>query len=468
MIPMTLAEIAGVVGGVVTDADSGLEVHGAAFLDSREPVGKGLFAAFVGEHADGHDHAAAAVAGGAAATLGARRTGVPTVVVPDVGAALQELARHVLGRLRRHGAGPQVVGITGSQGKTSAKDLLGRVLADAAPTVATHGSFNNELGLPLTVLRADRATHHLVLEMGTRGIGQLSALCAIAPPDIAVVLNVGQAHIGEFGTRENIARAKGELVEALPAEGTAVLNADDPRVLGMASRTVASVLTFGHDAAADVRVDGVLLDDLGRPAFELVTASGRAQVHMQVLGMHQAVNAAAAATAALAAGVELEDVARSLSKVRSLSRWRMELHERADGLVVINDAYNANPDSMRAALGTLAELGRRSGRRTVAVLGEMRELGKDSAAEHAAVGRLLDDLGIAETLVIGDAAAGIQGDTTRHMDSVEQADTWLRHNVERTDVVLVKASRAAHLERVVDALLSQTGPAQEGVEVSGR
>ena len=237
MIPLSLAEVADIVGGEVVDADPTLVVSGPAFLDSRSPEPGGLFVAFVGERVDGHEYAATAVDGGAAAVLASRPTGAPSVVVADTEAALQALAHEVLRRRRDAGAPITVVAITGSQGKTSVKDMLARLLADGAPTVATAGSFNNELGLPLTVLRIDESTRYLVLEMGARGVGHLRALCAIAPPDISLVLNVGRAHIGEFGSQENIALAKGEIVEALPDDGVAVLNADDPRVAAMAERT---------------------------------------------------------------------------------------------------------------------------------------------------------------------------------------------------------------------------------------
>jgi UDP-N-acetylmuramoyl-tripeptide--D-alanyl-D-alanine ligase len=455
VIALTLDELAEVVGGEVTDAPGDLVVTGPAFLDSRTPEPGGLFVAFAGEHADGHDHAADAVTGGAAAVLGTRPTGVPGVVVADARAALQELARVVLERLRRDG-GPRVVAITGSQGKTSAKDLLARVLGDHAPTVATRGSFNNELGLPLTVLRADASTRHLVLEMGARGLGHLTELCRIAPPDVSLVLNVGSAHLGEFGSRENIARAKGELVEALGPDGTAVLNADDPYVAAMADRTAARVTTFGRTPAADVRLLDVRLDELGRPDLDLAAGSARATVRLQLLGEHQAGNAAAVAAVALTEGLDLARVAASLEAVAALSPWRMELTERADGLVVVNDAYNANPESVRAALRTLAGMGDRSGRRTVAVLGEMRELGPDSAAEHAGIGRFADEVGIDEVLVIGTEAAPIADAAeragTHRAETVDEAVDWLRHNVLGTDLVLVKASRGARLERVAAAL----------------
>jgi UDP-N-acetylmuramoyl-tripeptide--D-alanyl-D-alanine ligase len=457
---MTLAEIAAVVGGAVHDGPTDLVVSGPAFLDSRTPERDGIFVAFAGEHADGHDHAAEALAGGAAAVLGSRPTGSPSVVVPDARAALQELARVVLARLRRSAA-PRVVAITGSQGKTSAKDLLAHVLADSAPTVATHGSFNNELGLPLTVLRATPDTRHLVLEMGARGIGHLTALCRIAPPDVAVVLNVGSAHLGEFGSRENIARAKGELVEALDAGGLAVLNADDPQVAAMAGRTGARVLTFGRADGADVRMSGIRLDELGRVEVDLTAGGAQAHVRLNLLGEHQAANAAAAAAVAVGSGLDLAQVATALAAVTALSPWRMEVTERADGLVVVNDAYNANPESMRAALRTLAEMGRRSRRRTIAVLGEMRELGPESAAEHAGVGRFVDELGIDQVVVIGPEAAAIadavERTGTHRTETVDEAGAWLRQNVHGTDLVLVKASRGARLERVADAVLDTPG-----------
>lgn len=470
MMPMSLAEVAAVVDGSVVDGDGELVVSGAAFLDSRTPEPGGLFVAFAGELVDGHDYAVAAVEGGAAAVLGTRATGVPTVLVDDARAALQRLAWRILRRRRswavRRGLSPiQVVAVTGSQGKTTAKDMLAKVLADAGDTVATSGSFNNELGLPLTVLRLSAETRFLVLEMGARGVGHLAELCEIAPPDISLVLNVGKAHLGEFGSQEQIAVAKAEIVEALnPATGTAVLNADDPLVRAMAEQTWATVLQFGAAPGADVRLGAVAIDDLGRASFDLTHDGSTERVALQLLGEHQAINAAATAAVALAAGLSLPDVAASLRSIDHLSKWRMQLHERPDGLAVVNDAYNANPDSMRAALETLARMGR-SGRRTVAVLGEMRELGGDSEEEHREVGRLAHRLGIDVVLVVGERARGIhdalvearvEDGTTRRVRQFEtttQAGEWLRENVTGPDVVLIKASRGARLERVADLLM---------------
>jgi UDP-N-acetylmuramoyl-tripeptide--D-alanyl-D-alanine ligase len=475
MIPLTLGEIATIVHGTVLDGDPSLQVTGPAFIDSRTPEPGGLFVALAGEHVDGHDFAAGAVETGAAGVLGSRASGVPTVVVDDTQAALQQLAGHVLRRLWESDPGPKVIAVTGSQGKTTAKDMLARVLADAGPTVATAGSFNNELGMPLTVLRADPQTRYLVLEMGARGIGHLAELCEIAPPDISLVLNVGKAHIGEFGSREAIAVAKGELVEALSSDGAAVLNADDAMVSAMAERTSARVWTYGR-AGSDLRLGPVELDDLGRASFDLSHGGVTERIALQLVGEHQATNAAATAATALAAGLPLAAVAASLRTIDRLSPWRMEVHERADGLVVLNDAYNANPDSMASALETLARIGERSGRRTIAVLGEMRELGESAEEEHRAVGALAQRLGIGEVVVVGHGARAIHesllgergGDgTTRHVETVERAGEWLSENVAGHDVVLVKASRAGRFERVADMLLGHGLGTNQGEESGG-
>lgn len=465
MVSLTLTELVAIVGGDLHDAPADLTtVAGPVVIDSRQVVPGCVFAAFVGESVDGHEYAATAVERGAVVVLGSRPTGVPTVVVPDVRAGLQALARDQLLRYRAAGA-VQVVAVTGSQGKTSAKDMLGAVLADAGPTVATEGSFNNELGLPLTVLRMDGSTRFLVLEMGARGIGHLAELCAIAPPDVAVVLNVGKAHIGEFGSQEAIAQAKGELVEALSPDGAAILNADDPAVRAMAARTSASVTTFGESTAADVRVQDLTLDRDGCPRFTLVTATGAAEVALRIAGEHQAHNAAAAAAAALALGLPLDRVVSSLAAVSAISHWRMEVTETPAGLTVVNDSYNANPDSMRAALKALAAMGRARGprARTVAVLGEMRELGESSREEHDAIGRLAVRLDIHRLVVVGEPARpmhlgahleGSWGEESVFVPDNDAAMRWLDANLDLGDVVLVKASRGARLDEVAKHLIS--------------
>ena len=460
MIALRLTDIAAIVGGVLEPGAGGdagsVVVHGPVVIDGREAAPGGLFAAFVGERTDGHDHADQAAERGAVAVLGSRPTLLPTVVVADPQQALQRLAAYVVAQVRRAG-GLTVVGITGSQGKTSTKDLLAAVLDAAAPTVATRGSFNNELGMPLTALRVEQDTRYLVLEMGARGKGHIAELAALVAPDVSVVLNVGQAHLGEFGSREAIAEAKGELVEALASEGTAVLNADDDRVAAMAARTSGQVRTFGRERPADVRVEELRLDRLGRPSFVLAADGQRAPVTLRLVGAHQALNAAAAATAALAAGVDLADAAAALSEVAGLSQWRMELHELPSGVTLLNDSYNANPDSVRAALDALASIGADPAvGRTVAVLGEMRELGETSEAEHRDVGRYAVERGIDQVVVVGEPARGIHTGAAA-AGAVFVADNaaavaWLREHLGERDAVLIKASRGARLDEVAAAL----------------
>ncbi len=454
MIPMTLAEIAAVVGGSV-DGDPAVVVDGAAFIDSRDPVPGGLFVAVPGERVDGHDYAALALAGGAAAVLGVRATGLPAILVADPVVALGRLARHVLDTL-----GSPVLALTGSQGKTGTKDYLAQVLATAGPTVATYGNLNNELGVPLTVLRADADTAYVVVEMGARGIGHICYLCEIAPPRVAAVINVGTAHLGEFGSREAIAVAKGEILEALAPDGTAVINADDALTRAMVDRTTAATLTFG--TAGDVTWRGLELDDLGRPSFEIGYAGAWHPVRLGQAGAHQVANAAAAAAMAIAVGIRLDQVAEALTAADAVSRWRMELSERADGLIVVNDAYNANPDSMEAAIDALVTIGGRRARRTVAVLGEMKELGDAALDAHREVGRLAAEAGVDVVVAVGEPARGIAEGATAAAgwrgEAVltagrDEALAWVRENVAAEDVVLVKASRGAALEAIADGLL---------------
>jgi UDP-N-acetylmuramoyl-tripeptide--D-alanyl-D-alanine ligase len=464
VIPLSLEQVARVVGGRLVDGDGTVTVTAPPFIDTRRPETGGLFVAVVGEHVDGHDYAADAVGAGAVGVLGMRVTGVPTVVVDDPVVALGRLARHVLEQLDA-----TVVAMTGSQGKTGTKDFLAQLLATGGPTIATIGNRNNEIGVPLTVLRADPATRYLAVEMGARGVGHIAELCSVAPPRVAAVLNVGTAHIGEFGSREAIARAKGEIVEALPDDGTAVLNADDDLVAAMASRTRGEVVTFG--VAGDVRWRGLELDELGRPSFELGYDDVWAPVRLLEAGAHQVPNAVAAAAMASAAGIGWEQIVDALGRARSQSPWRMALHERADGLVVVNDAYNANPASMAAALDALAAIGRRGYRRTVAVLGEMLELGESSVADHQEVGEYAASLGVDVLVTVGEPADPI-GEGARRTSGWrgewvptagrEQAGDWLRHNVDARDVVLVKASRGAALEHVADALLGDDADVDAG------
>ena len=459
MIALPLDLVADVVGGRIEGNADEVVVSGPVVIDGREAEPGSLFVAFAGEHADGHEHAPQAAAHGAVAVLGTRATELPTVVVEDPQAALQLLARHVVAQRRREGP-LTVLAVTGSQGKTSTKDLLAAVLAARGPTVATRGSYNNELGVPLTVLGVEPGTHHLVVEMGARGRGHIAELTALVPPDVSIVLNVGSAHLSEFGSREAIAEAKGELVSGLRPGGIAVLNADDERVAAMSSLAPGQVLTFGVEDAggADVRVEDLVLDRLGRPRFTLRSAEASAEVALQVVGAHQATNAAAAAAAALAVGMTLADVAAALTSVATLSPWRMELHETADGVVVLNDSYNANPESMRAALDALVSIGADpSVGRTVAVLGEMLELGADSETSHRELGELAAGR-VDQLVVVGDGARGIHAGATDAgrpsvlVDDNAAAIDWLRTHLRAGDAVLVKASRGARLDEVAAAL----------------
>ncbi|MGW7403624.1 UDP-N-acetylmuramoyl-tripeptide--D-alanyl-D-alanine ligase [Streptomyces sp. NPDC054833] len=457
MIALSLAEIAAVVGGQTHDIpDPSVQVTGPVVRDSREVVPGSLFVAFAGERVDGHDFAAAVVEAGAVAVLATRPVGVPAIVVDDVQSALGALARHVVGRL-----GATLVALTGSAGKTSTKDLVAQVLRSKAPTVFTPGSLNNEIGLPLTALSATEETKFLVLEMGARGLGHIRHLTELTPPRIGLVLNVGTAHIGEFGGREQIAQTKGELVEALPEDGAAILNADDPLVRAMAARTKAKVILFGESAEADVRAENVRLTDSGQPSFRLHTPSGASDVTMRLYGEHHVSNALAAAAVAHELGMSAEEIATALSEAGTLSRWRMEVTERPDGVTIVNDAYNANPESMRAALRALAAMGK--GRRTWAVLGKMAELGDEALAEHDAVGRLAVRLNVSKLVAVGDREAswlqlgayneGSWGEESVHVSDAQAAVDLLRSELRPGDVVLVKASRSVGLESVAQALL---------------
>jgi UDP-N-acetylmuramoyl-tripeptide--D-alanyl-D-alanine ligase len=463
---MSLGTVADLTGGHLDGgADAEALVTGPVVIDSRRAEPGSLFVCVVGEQLDGHDFAAAAVAGGAVAAVGTRATGVPTVVVGDTQAALAALATGVLARSHC-----RVVGVTGSSGKTSTKDMLAAVFAAHGATVAPEGSFNNELGLPLTVLRVSEDTRTLVLEYSARGAGHIRYLCGIARPDISIVLNVGHAHLGEFGSREGIAAAKGELVEALAPDGTAVLNADDPLVAAMRARTTARTMTFGTDEAADVRITDIDTDRLARARVSLATPAGDADIALRLHGRHQAANAAAVVTAALAADVPLATAVEALQALTSLSPHRMQMHERGDGLVVIDDAYNANPDSVRAALQALVGMAAGHGR-SWAVLGPMRELGDSSDALHAEVGADAAQLGVDELVVVGaDAGEMLTGaqqvthwrGRVRRVPDTGAATQLVAAEAAPGDVVLVKASNSEQLWRLADALIGQVPAGADG------
>ena len=459
MLPLTLREVADAIGAA--RAPDG-RVTGEVRIDSREVRPGDLFVALPGDHRDGHDFAGSALQAGAVAAVVERPTSVRDLLVPNALVAVQDLARRVFAV-----DPPLTFGITGSSGKTSTKDLLAQLLAGFGETLAPPGSYNNELGLPLTATGRTPTTRYAALEYSARGVGHIRFLCSVVQPDVAIVLNVGSAHLGEFGSVEAIAQAKGELVES--AARLAVLNADDLRVASMASRSGVEVTTFGIDGRADYRAESLDLDADGRPSFRLATPAGAAGVRMHGRGEHQAANAVAAAAAVLATGVteDVDRVAYLLSRARPASRWRMEVTERPDGVTVVNDAYNANPDSMRAALKTLAVMSRGKQRRTWAVLGPMGELGEEARTAHMDLGRFVVRLDVSRLVVVGSDAGGIHagavlegswGEESVHVDDLDAAVALLRAELRPGDVVLVKASRSAGLERVAAALLSTPGP----------
>ncbi|MBE1583120.1 UDP-N-acetylmuramoyl-tripeptide--D-alanyl-D-alanine ligase [Nonomuraea angiospora] len=456
MIPMTLEEIARVAGASLHDVrEARALVTAPSAVDSREVVPGGLFAATAGARVDGHDYAAAAIAGGAVAVLAARPVGVPALVVEDVQLALGLLARHLLGRIS-----PAVIGLTGSVGKTTTKDLLAQVLERHAATVATDRSFNNELGLPLTVLRADAGTRYLVLEMGAGRKGDLRYLTGIAPPHVGLVLNVGTAHVERMGAGPaDVAEAKGELVEALAPDGFALLNADDPYVMGMAGRTRARILLYGRSARAQVRAEDVRMTGRARTAFELVTPCGRAPVELDLIGEHQVSNALAAAAVATALGLGAAEIAGGLNAARRRSAGRLEIVERPDGVTVVDDAFNASPESMRAGLRAVKALA--GARRTVAVLGAMGQQADASRARHAEMGRLVADLrfdvlitvGSGDPLAMAQAAESAgQGVAVHAAEDVAGALRLASALVEPGDVVFVKASSEIGLGACARAL----------------
>lgn len=450
MIALRLSEVAGATGGVVVGPDVTVT---AVATDSRVGSREALFVALRSPTGDGHEHVTAAAASGAVAALVERPEalrGLPGVVVGDTWAAMTALAGMVRDRVD-----PDVVAITGSVGKTTTKDLLAAALSADRPTTASLGSFNNELGVPLTLLSATHGTAAMVVEVGARGMGHIASLMPVVRPDVSVVTAVAGAHLELFGDLDTVALAKGELVEALGPDGTAVLAADDPRVAAMAARTTASVLRVGGDG--DIRARDVVLDDLARASADVTTPWGETRLTVPVPGRHNLTNALLAVAAAGALGVAPQVAAAGIATA-TVSRWRAEVTVRDDGVVVCNDAYNANPEAVLAALTLLVDL-RRPGGRLVAVLGHMAELGAGSDAGHRAVGAAA---GVACDLVlaVGDtgplaAAAAMGGADVLAVDDPAAAVVALRERLQRDDAVLVKASRSAGLEAVAAGLLAE-------------
>lgn len=465
MIPVTLAQLAKDCDGQVVGTPT-TEILDLT-TDTRAITRGAIFAAIKGARVDGASLAGEALSKGAAAILtsdpvtavacGAKPEDV--VVVDDVQTAIGKLARENLRRVRESGnPNFKVVAVTGSVGKTTTKDLLAAILAERGPIIAPPGSFNNELGLPLTVLRADGTTATLVLEMGADRIGNIDYLTSIARPDASAVLIVARAHLGEFGGIENVALAKSELVTGTAAGGPVILNADDARVAAMAELAQGPVTTFSRFGEADVRAHEIRVDDTGQASFTLVTPVGEAPVSLQLVGEHHVTNALAAASISLALGIELDHIAQVLSSTGPASPHRMDVRDLR-GITMIDDAYNGNPDSMRAGIAALARLG--NGRRKIAVLGAMLELGEESAAEHAALAPVLKQAGVSLLICVGSgleelsAAATAQDidvvDTATSDEALALLDTLLATG----DVVLLKGSNGSGVWKIADALVGE-------------
>lgn len=467
MIPRTLAQIARVTGGELSSPEvAEVVVDGPVVTDSRQAGPGSLYVARIGERADGHVYTGSARDRGAVAALVTTPVSdLPFVIVTDVQEAFAALATSLIDNL------PEltVVGVTGSSGKTTTKDLIAHVLARHAPTLANVGSLNSEVGVPLTVCRLEPETRFLVLEMGARGIGHIDYLTGMTHPAVGVVLNVGSAHMGEFGSREAIGRAKAELPRSLPAGGLAVLNADDDVVASMPVRDGVEVARFGAAADADVRGSAIEMHADGCPSFELNVAGDRRPVRLGLMGEHQVWNALAAAAVALWTGMSLDAVVTALESARPASRYRMERSERADGVTVVNDAYNANPESMTSAVRTLAIMAGDGDhrRRTVVALGPMFELGTGSEDAHAAVGRLVAETGVDVLVAVGEgadadayASAFTQsgGGEAHRVPDVEAAASLLDTVLRQGDVVLVKSSHSAGLWELGERMARKERP----------
>jgi UDP-N-acetylmuramoyl-tripeptide--D-alanyl-D-alanine ligase len=454
MIEMTLTEVARVTGGRLLGPDRTIA---DLATDSRELEPGALFVALRGEQADGHDHVPDACQRGAAALLTEREPAdddVAAVVVADTWAALRALGVAV-----RERVAPRTVAVTGSLGKTTTKDLVAAAVGAGRRVAAARGSFNNELGVPLTLLSLRADTQVLVTEIGARHVGDIATLAPLVAPEVAVVTSVAPVHLEVFGTIESIARAKGELVRALGPDGTAVLNLDDTRVAAMAAHAPA-VLGYGVESEASVTAEDIELDDAARAAFTAVTPWGRARVRLPLAGRHHVGNALAALAVAGHLGVDLGDAAAALATA-PVSPWRGEIVD-AGGVRVLNDAYNANPTAAIAALETLSAL--RCDGRTWAVLGTMAEIGSGAEDEHRRVGERCARLGVGRLVAVGEHAAayaagategGLATDDVAEVADAGEALAHLLDGVEPGDAVLVKASRVAGLEAVATGLVAR-------------
>ncbi|MCX8006901.1 MAG: UDP-N-acetylmuramoyl-tripeptide--D-alanyl-D-alanine ligase [Coriobacteriia bacterium] len=466
MLRLSVERIAEITAGRLVSGDPSAPVNGVS-IDSRSVEPGNLFVALPGERVDGHGFVGQAVDAGARAVLvtreddavlqavrASRNPDAGIVVVEDAIAAVQALAAYHRSRLLC-----PVVGVTGSTGKTTTKDFLKAVLATTYRVVATEGNRNNELGVPLTVLSAGADTGVLIVEMAMRGPGQIAELARIARPTHGLVTNVGLSHVGVLGSEQAIADAKGELVEAVPESGVVFLNGDDAWTPLLSGKARARIVTYGLADACDVRATDVVVDERGFPVFALVRGDECFEVVLPVLGKHNVYNALAAAAVAFELGVAGGSIASGLAKA-TMSGMRMDVFEAACGVTVINDAYNANPSSMKAALAALLDLPVQGKR--VAVLGDMAELGSLSELAHFQLGEEVARSGIdalvtvgtlARRIADGARAEGMDPDAIRPCATPEEASEVLDDLLERGDAVLVKASRVMGLERVVEGIV---------------
>jgi UDP-N-acetylmuramoyl-tripeptide--D-alanyl-D-alanine ligase len=461
---MTIAEIAEVIDGEVYGVDPSTLITKNPEIDSRKVSDNCFFVALPGERVDGNSFALDAIQAGATFAITSVRTGAPGIIVDDTMHALQKLAAHVRSVLVKC----TFIGITGSQGKTTTKDLLGQLLSVSAESVVSEGSFNNELGVPLTILRCTPTTKFCVIEMGARHVGDIKSLCDLARPQIGVVLVVGSAHVGEFGDRETIALAKSEMITSLSSQdpsredgvNIAILGDYDPFTPRMADGLNLKRVIFGENSRCQVRAADLEFRE-GRAHFDLVCATGRAPIGLRLLGLHQVANALAAAAVALEVGLGIESIAAVLSTAEVSSKWRMEMHDVGD-LILINDSYNANPESMAAGLRTLALLSQERGGASWAFLGKMHELGASEQEEHLEIGRLASELGIDHLVSIGtnlylngldlDIQAGDEMQT--HFVLTQEEGLKMAEYIVPGDVVLIKASRAEHLDELSEKILA--------------
>jgi UDP-N-acetylmuramoyl-tripeptide--D-alanyl-D-alanine ligase len=451
MITLQASEIAKIVGGELIGDD--LAITAAPVFDSSKATPGSIFLALQGEKADGHTFIDAAFANGAVLAIVSAPSAKRCIVVNDVLGALKKLAAYV----RQVLPDLTVIAITGSQGKTTTKDLLQHILESVGNTVAPQGNFNNELGTPITLLQCDASTKFCILEMGARHIGDIAALCEMARPNIGVVLRVGTAHIGEFGSAEAVATAKSEMISSLDKSAVAILGQYDPFTQNMRSLHDGKIITFGESNSADVRATDIEIRE-GRPHFDLVTSAGRAAVGLRIVGIHQVANALAAAAVASTLGASIDLIAGALSTAELNSKWRMEISE-LKGVVLINDSYNSSPESAEAALRTLVLFAQERGGQSWAFLGKMHELGASSRDRHAGIGTLASELGIDHLVCVAAREYADEIGTNCAMDvhllESKSESLALVTQMRSGDVILVKASRAEAFEEIAQGITSQ-------------